>query len=484
MRAKQPLVLFRFTILVSTALLSATAYAAQRQVLADDNVTVALRSSTRALPPCGESTAPLSAVPFRFHEDSSIQTRIDLNALDLGEYASLGVQVAREDGVDYFPVGPPFTEGAQLRSLTRGGCFDRAFSQLNPGRTYDICLIGLRSDFTSTGLFACVSVTTEQKKRETALLITNSNTRHLDRTIDTWMRHVTSANPDLNVRHVNVPSRISVRRLWDLIRAHYVKSNLTTVILGSPGLPLPVVDNFGTQVPYSGVYTSLSRRFMADDGFLNPLNPLREVSIATWNAAPATIERYLRRVIDFYRGDVRYDRRLLAANAMIPSESPLVADDFVDARYLAGSIDYVGNITAYVDDTQGTLWRDRYLELLEGNSYEMVLLNAHGAPDFHYPCVTAGCIDAPLIRGADPMAQFLVAVSCSIGNLGRLETPMTAYIFESRSLAGLAAEITFFSNGSELLFIKSRLAEGVSIGAAGRHFGLTVFGDPFLRLDR
>jgi hypothetical protein len=422
-------------------------------------------------------------VLFRFHEDSSVQTRIDLNALDLQEYASLGVQVAREDGVDYFPVGPPFTEGAQLQSLTPGGCFDRAFAQLKPGRTYDICLIGLRSDFTSTGLFACVSVTTEPQKPETALLITNSNGRSLHRTIDKWMRQVTSANPDLEVRHVNVPSRISVRKLWDLIHAHYLKSNLTTVILGSPGLPLPVVDNFGAQVRYSGVYTSLSRKFMTDDGFLNPTNPLREVSIATWNAPPATIERYLRRVIDFYRGVVQYDRRLLAANAMIPSESPLVAADFVDARYLAGGIDFVGNITTYFDETEGTLWRDRYLELLEGNSYEMVLLNAHGAPDFHYPCISVGCIDAPLIREADPMTQFLIAVSCSIGSLGSVGTPMAAYIFESRSLAGLAAEVTFFSNGSELLFIKSRLEEGVAIGAAGRRFGLTVFGDPFLRLD-
>jgi len=494
MRSKQPVTLFTFTrpllvlvgitLAVSTVLLFATAYAEQRQVSDNgEDVTVAARSLAHALPACGESSAPLSAIPFRFHEDSSVRTRIDLNALDLTEYASLGVQVAREDGLEYFPVGPPFTESAQLQSLTPGGCFDRAFSQLNPGRTYDICLIGLRSDFTSTGLFACVSVTTEPKKPETALLITNSDNRRLDRTIDKWMRHAKSANPDLEIRQVHVTSGISVRKLWDLIHAHYVKSNLTTVILGSPGLPLPVVDNFGAQVPYSGVYTSLSRKFNADDGFLNPTNPLREVSIAAWNAPPTTIDRYLRRVIDFYRGEIQYDRRLLAANAMIPSESPLVASDFVDARYLAGSIDYVGDITAYSDETQGTVWRDRYLELLEGSSYEMVLLNAHGAPDFHYPCVSAGCIDAPLIRDANPTAQFLVAVSCSIGSLGRLETPMTAYIFESLSLAGLAAEITFFSNGSELLFIKSRLTEGVSIGAAGRRFGLTVFGDPFLRLN-
>jgi hypothetical protein len=289
MRSKRLRALFRLTLIVLAVLLSATAHAAQRQVLADgdgDVTVVPTRSSAPAVPDCGNSTAPLSAVPFRFHEDSSIQTRIDLNALDLAEYAFLGVQVAREDGLDYFPVGPPFTEGAQLRSLTPGGCFDRVFSQLKPGRTYDICLIGLMADFTSTGLFACVSVTTKPKKPETALLITNSNTKSLDRTIDKWMRHVKEANPDLKVRRVNVPSGISVRRLWDVIHAHYVKSNLTTVILGSPGLPLPVVDNFGAQVQYSGVYTSLSRKFMADDGFLNPTNDLREVSIATWNAPP------------------------------------------------------------------------------------------------------------------------------------------------------------------------------------------------------
>ena len=470
-------------LIVSAVLTSAAGLAAARSQALPDGAdgTAAPQRSDTALPACGRSNA-LSAVPFRFHEDSSIQTRIDLSALSLGEYASLGVQVAREDGVDYRPVGPAFSVGAQLQNLTPGGCFDRAFSQLSPGKTYDICLIGQRSDFTSTGLFACVSVATEPRKRETALLITNSNTRSVRATIDEWERQVRSGNPDLELRSVNVSSRISVRRLWDVIRAQYLRSNLTTVILGSPGLPLPVVENFGAQVPYSGVYTSLSRGFMADDGFLNPTNPLAEVSIATWNAPPTTIESYLRRVIDFYGGSIQYDRRLLVANAMIPSEAPLVEDDFVGGRYSAESVDYVGDITAYFDDTQGALWRDRYLELLAINSYELVLLNAHGAPAFHYPCDIAGCVDAPLIRGASPKAQFLVAVSCSIGNLGSLETPMTAYVLESRSLAGLASEVTFFSNGSELLFVKSRLAEGASIGQAGRRFGFTVFGDPFLRL--
>jgi hypothetical protein len=94
-----------------------------------------------------------------------------------------------------------------------------------------------------------------------------------------------------------------------------------------------------------------------------------------------------------------------------------------------------------------------------------------------------GCVDASFIRGANPNAKFLVAVSCSIGNLGGIDTPMTAYVFESRSLAGLASEVTFFSNGLELLYVKSRLSEGASIGEAGRRFGLTVFGDPFLKLE-
>ncbi len=441
------------------------------------------QAADAALPACGQSDAPpLSVIPFRFHEDSSIQTRIDLNALNVEDYASLAVQVAREDGVDYRPLGPSFSVGAQLQTLTPGGCFDRAFSQLTPGKTYDICLIGLRSDFTSTGLFACVSVPTASKKRETALLITNPNTRSIARTIDAWEREVTSENPDLDLRRVHVSPQVSVRKLWDTIRAHYLRSNLTTVILGSSGLPLPVVDNFGAQVPYSGVYTSLSRGFMVDDGFLNPTNPLGEVSIATWNAPPTTIGNYLSRVIEFYRGSIAYDQRLLVGNAMIPSEGPLVESDFVDDRYPADRIDYVGGITAYLDDTEGPLWRDRYLQLLATRSYELVLLNAHGAPTFHYPCDSAGCVDFPLIRDASPQAQFVVAVSCNIGNLGSLSTPMTAYVFESQSLGGLASEVTFFSGGSELLDIKSRLSEGASIGQAGRRFGLTAFGDPFLRL--
>jgi len=444
--------------------------------------TAAKRARTR-LPACGESSAPLAAVPFRSHEDSSIQTRIDLSALNESDYASLGVQVAREDGVDYRPVDPAFSVGAQLQSLPPDGCFDRAFSHLTPGRTYDICLIGQHADFTSTGLFACVSVTTARKKPETALLITSSDARGIRRTIDDWQREVRARNPDLDLRSVRVSDRISVRRLWDVIRSHYLRSNLTTVILASPGLPLPLVDNFGEQVPYSGIYTSLSRGFMADDGFLNPTNALGEVSIAAWNAPSATIGAYLRRVIDFYRGNTEYEQRLLVANAMIPSESPLVENDFVGGRYPADSVDYVGGITAYFDEAQGALWRGRYAGLLASRSYELVLLNAHGSPLFHYPCDSAGCVDAPLIREANPNAQFVVAVSCSIGNLGPLDTPMTAYVFGSRSLAGLASELTFFSNGLELLHVKARLSEGASIGEAGRRFGLTVFGDPFLRLQ-
>jgi hypothetical protein len=57
-----------------------------------------------ALPECGQAGAPaLSAAPFLFHEDSSIQTRIDLGALNPADYLSLGVIVAKENGVDYVP---------------------------------------------------------------------------------------------------------------------------------------------------------------------------------------------------------------------------------------------------------------------------------------------------------------------------------------------------------------------------------------------
>jgi hypothetical protein len=447
-----------------------------------DGAAAAARPRDAALPPCGQSESPLSAAPFGFHEDSTIQTRIDLSALDVSQYASLGVQVAREDGIDYRPIGPSFSVGAQLRALPPDGCFDRAFSQLNPGRVYDVCLIGQNADFTSTGLFACVSVATAPKKPETALLITSSDSGSIRRAIDDWTREVRARNPDLDLQRANLAPRMSVRRLWDVIRKQYLVSNLTTVILGSPGLPLPLVDNFGAQVPYTGVYTSLSRNFMADDGFLNPANPLGEVSIAAWNAPPATIANYLRRVIAFYRGSIQYEGRLLVGNAMVPSESALLEEDFIGGRYPSGATDYVGGITQYSDDGQGTAWSERYLALLASRSFELVLLNAHGTPSFHNPCTSAGCVDAAAIRDASPSAQFVVAVSCSIGNLGALSTPMTAYVFESRSLGGLASELTFFSNGSELLHLKSRLSEGVPIGQAGRRFGLTAFGDPFLRL--
>ena len=97
-------------LIVSAVLTSAAGLAAARSQALPDGAdgTAAPQRSDTALPACGQSNAPpLSAIPFRFHEDSSIQTRIDLNALNVEDYASLGVQVAREDGVDYRPWVPP-----------------------------------------------------------------------------------------------------------------------------------------------------------------------------------------------------------------------------------------------------------------------------------------------------------------------------------------------------------------------------------------
>jgi len=478
-RMRSILVASRLVALFLLVAVALVATRAERAVAEDDPV---------VLPECGQAgAAPLSATLFPSHEDSSVKTRIDLGALNPADYLSLGVTVAKEDGVDYFPGPPGFSLGATIRELTPGGCFDRAFSNLNPGKTYEICLIGIQADFTSTGLFSCVSVETEAKKRETALLITNSRTERIDSAIDDWVDAVKKKNRRLSIRRVEVSRSITVEKLYELIRRQYLTRNVTTVILGSPGLPLPIVDNFGALVSYSGAYTTLSRGFGVDDGFFNPTNDLFEVTIVSWGAPSNTIlKQYLHRVIRYYEGSIRFSRRLLVANAMIPDELPLGKSDFVDARYPENRVEYVGDITAYLDDVQGSAWRERYASLLTSldtnRSYELLLIEAHGSTAVHYPCDSAGCVDAPFIRDAVPRAQLVVAASCSIANQGVADSPMSAYVFEGRSLGGLGAEITFFTNAGVLLDIKSRLEAGTPVGEAGRRYGFTAFGDPFLRL--
>jgi len=478
-RMRSILVASRLVALFLLVAVALVATRAERAVAEDDPV---------VLPECGQAgAAPLSATLFPSHEDSSVKTRIDLGALNPADYLSLGVTVAKEDGVDYFPGPPGFSLGATIRELTPGGCFDRAFSNLNPGKTYEICLIGIQADFTSTGLFSCVSVQTEAKKRETALLITNSRTERIDSAIDDWVDAVKRKNRRLSIRRVEVSRSITVEKLYELIHRQYLTRNVTTVILGSPGLPLPIVDNFGALVSYSGAYTTLSRGFGVDDGFFNPTNDLFEVTIVSWGAPSNTIlKQYLHRVIRYYEGSIRFSRRLLVANAMIPDELPLGKSDFVDARYPENRVEYVGDITAYLDDVQGSAWRERYASLLTSldtnRSYELLLIEAHGSTAFHYPCDSAGCVDAPFIRDAVPRAQLVVAASCSIANQGVADSPMSAYVFEGRSLGGLGAEITFFTNAGVLLDIKSRLEAGTPVGEAGRRYGFTAFGDPFLRL--
>jgi hypothetical protein len=437
-----------------------------------------------AAPACGQPGAlPLAIAPVPNHEDAALTAHLDLHALNLASYAQIGVYVLKEDGVDYFPTGPGFAIGATLQTLTPGACFDRVFSNLNPGKTYQVCLNGLASDFTSTGPFACLTLKTAARKPETALLVTNSKTSSINSTIKSWVAKVKSRNSTLTLKQVTVADNISVQSLWNIIHSQYLTSNLTTVILGSPGLPLPIVDDLGSQVAYSGVYTTLTRGIGVDDGFLNPTDDLFEVSIASWRTASVSVlKSYLTRVLDFYGGKISFNKRLLVANAMVPADLSLQESDFLDSRYGTSNHDYVGGITAYFNDAQGAAWRKRFASLLAGKSYDLMLLDAHGAPTFHYPCDAGGCVDPAFIHPTNPRIKLAVATSCSIGNLGPASTPMGAYVFDGRSLGGIGAEITFTSNGMELNVIKAALESGAPLGRPGRRYGLTTYGDPFLTL--
>jgi hypothetical protein len=440
--------------------------------------------ATAGVPACGQAGAlPLAIAQYPHHGDTVIATHIDLHALDVTKYAALGVRVTTEDGVDYHPAGEAFAVGADLRALPAGGCFDRALANLNPGKTYQVCLNGLNSDFTTTGPFACRTLKTAARQAETALLVTNSKTRSIQSTISSWVSKVKSRNQGLTIHEVTIADGASVEALWNAIHQEYLGSNLTTVILGSPGLPLPTVSDMGTPRPYSGVYTTQTRGFHADDGFANPSNDLFEVTIASWRTIDvATLKRYLTRVLDHYAGRVTFSKRLLVANAMIPTDLHRGESDFLDARYGASNHDYVGGITAYFDEAQGTAWRARFSSLLGSKSYDLMLLDAHGDPVSHYPCDGAGCVDTQLIDAANPRVKLTVAASCAIGNTAPALSMMSAYVFDGRSLGGLASEITVFADDDELNRIKAALEAATPVGRAGRRYGFTAYGDPFLTL--
>jgi hypothetical protein len=431
---------------------------------------------------CGAAgAAALTVSAVAFHEDSTISAHIDLHALTpLSNWQTIGVFIETEDGVPYHPAGAAFDIGASLQALTPGACFDRAFPNLNPDKTYQVCLNGLTSALVSTGPFDCTSIKTAKAKPETALLVTNSNASAIQSSIDSWRSIVLQKHSTLTIKQIKVSDTISAQDLWTILQKQYNTSNLTTVILGSPNLPIPAAP-----VAYTGVYRSLTRGYMADDGFLNPTDSLNEISIAFWNAQNASaLKAYLARVVKYYKGSLHYARRMLFANAMTPADLPLTKSDLLGGRYSDANIDYVGGITAYLDDAQGKPWRAHYAELLDDNSYEQVLLDAHGATTFHYPCDSGGCVDAPFIRKVNPRAMFIVALSCNIGNLGVPESPMDAYVFEGESLGGIGAEVLNFGNADELKIIETQISASVPIGKAARMWGFTAFGDPFLQLPK
>ena len=246
-------------------------------------------------------------------------------------------------------------------------------------------------------------------------------------------------------------------------------------------LPIPQISSWGEDINSIIPYTSLSN---SDSQFLYASsNPLNEVSVAVIRPEEKKkINAYFERLINFYKGIKKYDNRILVANAMIPSDGTLSQADFANSKYPISNIDYLSDITDYEDYAQAKKWKQEFSDYLGKYHYEFLILNAHGAREYHYPCNDTGCIDSNFIKNTNLDAKYIIAISCNIGNFMTKDSPMASYVFDGNSLVGLGAEMPYTdvdSRTAKDIFSKMT-KNSQNIADAGRPYGFVVLGDPFL----
>lgn len=437
------------------------------------------------------SSSPLGAVQLSLlsnHEDSSVQITIDLTKLKASDYFSLAVRCTKENGKTDFPLlkmSPSCGNG--LKSL-QSRTYTTVVSNLNPNSTYEFCLSGINKNYQSTGDFECAMITTTVAKPPVALIFINYDVSNTTRTlIKRYEDTLKFTNPNLVIVDYTPTQKISSSEMLAKLRTQYASTNLKYVTLIGFDLPVPQT---AQSVYFADPYRHLSvGEAIMNQDFIYTLNS--EITLAVIRAeSEQDMQNYFNRLYQFYTGALKFDKKLLIADAMIPSESSVGLSD-APTRYTSTPVDYVTGITNYFDPVVAhtSEWQNAYRQFL-GQSHEITIINAHGSPEFHYPCRIdapsneAGCISSTFIKNSKPNTEFMIGISCNIGNFMTIGSPMIAYIFSGNALAGLGAEVPFWdSNGQIAKTVLKNLAVGMLIGDIARMNGFVVIGDPFLRLD-
>lgn len=416
-------------------------------------------------------TMEVCFVPF--HEESSFVINLDFNKLEnIDSYFSLGFFITG--------AGIQNNQGEEVKLIERKK-YSKVIANLEPDSEYNVCLNGLYKDYTSTGFFNCVTVTTETKKSSTAIILENydvdSKTREQ---IKEWLNLVKLNNPSIEIKEISLNKGTTSEEVLKRLREEYNSSNLKYVVFIGFDLPIPTISAWGESIYSVQPYNSLSKN---ENQFLNN-NPLNEISIAVIRPErKEQISSYFDRLIEFYKGSKNYETKLLIANAMIPSEGTLSKTDFINLGYSSSNIDYIGGITDYSNSNQADNWKVDFSEHLKNKKYEIFILNAHGARDYHYPCSDTGCVDSNFIRNTGLDAKFIIAISCNIGNFMTIGSPMVSYIFDSNSLAGLGAEMPYtdLDNMTSKDIFNKLTNNFENIADSSRAYGFVIIGDPFLK---
>jgi hypothetical protein len=441
-------------------------------------------------------SAPEGAVQlslFPNHEDSSIQISIDLTKLT-DNYYDMGVICTKENGNTDFPLKKILSVcGNNIRppsstispTVLERKVYTTSVSNLNPNSTYEFCLTGIKTSSLTTGYFECASITTASSKRPVSLIYINYDVSNTTRDlIKRYEETVKASNPNLTIVKYGPTQKISSEEMLTRLQTQYRSTNLKYVTMIGFDLPVPRIDN---SADYSaGPYRNLSRD--QSEMAKNFIYKLNEVTIAVIRPeSEEDMQKYFNRLYKFYTGAITYDRKFLIADAMIPSEASISLSDKPD-RYTANSVDYITGIKTYynIDSANALNWQNTYGQYL-AKSREITIIEAHGGTKLHYPCSSStdeGCITSQFIKRAQPNSQFIIGISCNIGNFLTIGSPMVAYIFSGNSLAGLGAEVPIFDNNGRMAKTSLKdLAAGRLIGDIARIKGFIVIGDPFLRLD-
>lgn len=424
----------------------------------------------------------LSLVPN--HEDSSIKITVDLSRIaDLDKYSQINDYLSTENGTKFKTLDSDgFFEGSSIKPPFKKKIYDRNIANLKPDSEYEFCLSGFKNT-KSIGIVGCKKIKTNSKKPENNIIFINydvySSTRNY---INDWIDIVKNNHPLDQIHVIELEKGMGPNKLLEILKKEYAESNLKNIVLIGWDLPVPKIkeSTSNQDLYYTGAYKALSN----DNSYQYYNNYYKnEISISVIHTEDQNqMDQYFLRLIDYYRGKLIYEPKLLIADAMILKEGFLLINDFVNEKFNLKNTTFISGITDYMNLAQASVWKKEFKEALSTSSYKILIINTHGQIDNHYPS-DGTPINADFIRLAKPDVFFTILISCNVGNFMTENSPMVSYIFSGRSLAGLASELPFLdANGLSAKYIYKKLNSGMSIGDIGRKMGLTIFGDPFLKL--